>query len=244
MTISGTGFRQGVTVTIGGVKASVTGTSGSQIIATAPAHPPGLVDVTVTNPGGETFALAGSFTYVPLTVTSIETPVGFAEIRLDLRGSGFLPSTVVRFDGVGARTVPLNTSTMMVFIPPHAIGPVDIVATNPGGESATLSGAFAYGIPPVLTVAQTSVAPGAQVAVSWVATTTWGLDWIGIFKASTPNESWIQYVWTGGARSGTANFTAPAEPGQYEFRYLPNDTYIDIARSAPVTVTGSAAGAR
>jgi hypothetical protein len=62
------------------------------------------------------------------------------------------------------------------------------------------------------------------------------LDWIGLFRIGTPNASYQEAWWwyTNGA-SGTRLFKAPAQPGEYEFRYLPDDGYIDVARS-PLTV--------
>src|SRR5439155_19911576 len=36
--------------------------------------------------------------------------------------------------------------------------------------------------------------------------------------------------------SGTASFTAPAQAGQYEFRYLYNDRYTDLAKSNTISV--------
>ena len=42
-----------------------------------------------------------------------------------------------------------------------------------------------------------------------------------------------------GATSGTLTLTAPTRPGQYEFRYLSDDSFLDLARSRPVTVRGA-----
>src|SRR5436190_173545 len=36
--------------------------------------------------------------------------------------------------------------------------------------------------------------------------------------------------------TGSLSLRAPSDPGQYEFRYLPNDGYTDAARSNTVTV--------
>jgi len=235
--IGGTGFRPGATVRVGGVPASATLQSSSSIAAVAPAHSAGSVDVIVINAGGETGTLIGAFTYVPLTLTAIEAPVCFAGIQLRLTGGGFLSTTIVTFDGIRAAAVGITNSSMFVTIPPHAIGPVDITATNPSGETAVLKAGFTYGIPPTLALNVSTAAAGSPVQVSWTATTTWGLDWIGLFRVGAANADWLKYFYTGGAKSGTSTLTMPLEPGQYEFRYLPNDSYVDIARSSLVTVT-------
>jgi hypothetical protein len=66
------------------------------------------------------------------------------------------------------------------------------------------------------------------------------LDWIGLFKLGDPSTNYEEYWWeyTNGATSGTKTIIAPSQPGQYEFRYLLDDGYIDVIRSMAVTVTG------
>src|SRR5262249_27871151 len=65
VSITGTGFASGATVTIGGSPATqITVTSSTTITATSPAHSAGAADVTVSNPGGQAGTLTGGFTYV------------------------------------------------------------------------------------------------------------------------------------------------------------------------------------
>ena len=65
VTIAGTGFVTGATVTIGGVAAtSVAVASATSITAVTGAHAAGAVDVVVTNPGGASGTLPSGFTYV------------------------------------------------------------------------------------------------------------------------------------------------------------------------------------
>ena len=80
------------------------------------------------------------------------------------------------------------------------------------------------------------IAPGGQLRVSWTASNGKPLDWISIFKVGDANTAYGWYEYTGGATSGTFTFTAPMQAGQYEFRYLLNDGYTDVARCGPVTV--------
>lgn len=64
VTISGTNFVSGATVSFGGVAASnVNVTSGTSISAVTPAHAAGAVTVTVTNPDGQSGSLTNAFTY-------------------------------------------------------------------------------------------------------------------------------------------------------------------------------------
>ena len=73
VTISGTGFLAGATVTVAAVALNVTVVNSTTITAIAPAHAAGLTDVVVTNPGGSGGTLAAAFTYAfeePFTVTA------------------------------------------------------------------------------------------------------------------------------------------------------------------------------
>ena len=64
VTITGTGFQSGATVTIGGVAATnVIVVSATSITAKTPAHASGSVSVTVTNPDTSSATLAGGFTF-------------------------------------------------------------------------------------------------------------------------------------------------------------------------------------
>src|SRR5262249_44239699 len=64
VTIAGTNFVSGATVTFGGTAAtSVVVVSGTQITATTPAHAAGAVTVTVTNPDTQSGSLSNGFTY-------------------------------------------------------------------------------------------------------------------------------------------------------------------------------------
>ena len=62
LSILGTGFQAGATVTFGGVAAGSSFSNGMLHLST-PAHVAGAVDVVVTNPDGQTTTAAGAFTY-------------------------------------------------------------------------------------------------------------------------------------------------------------------------------------
>jgi hypothetical protein len=84
VTITGTGFVSGTTVTIGNLPATnVTIVNGTKITAVLPARAAGSADLTVTTPGGTTTA-TGVFTYVDSVVTSSSAlaATGFTGTRL------------------------------------------------------------------------------------------------------------------------------------------------------------------
>ena len=67
------------------------------------------------------------------------------------------------------------------------------------------------------------------MSVSWTAPGGRAGDWIAVFRMGASYEDeW--YGLTNGAPSGTHTLTAPARPGQYEFRYLVDDGFMDVAR--------------
>lgn len=66
VTITGSGFLSGATVTFGGTAAtSVVVVNSTTITAVTPAKPTGKVSVSVTNPGGSALTLADAFFYMP-----------------------------------------------------------------------------------------------------------------------------------------------------------------------------------
>ena len=83
VTLNGTNFLSGATVTIGGAPASgVTVVNSSSITATTPANTAGTVNVTVTNPDGQSATLAG--TSSPLANAGFES----GAVNWVLAGSG------------------------------------------------------------------------------------------------------------------------------------------------------------
>ena len=74
VTITGTNFAAGATVTLGGTAATnVVVVSATQITATTPAHAAGAVTVTVTNPDTQSGSLANGFTFTTMV------PISFAQ---------------------------------------------------------------------------------------------------------------------------------------------------------------------
>ncbi len=70
LTITGTNFVAGATVTIGGTAATaVSVVNSTTITATTPAHAAGAVSVTVTNPDAQAATFANAFTYVSAAPT-------------------------------------------------------------------------------------------------------------------------------------------------------------------------------
>lgn len=90
VTVSGTGFQSGATVTFGSTPATgVQFVAPDQLTATTPAHAAGAVDVTVTNPDGQASTLTGGFTYQDpgSQVEHVLLAVGDRSVRVDVNTS-------------------------------------------------------------------------------------------------------------------------------------------------------------
>jgi hypothetical protein len=149
VTLTGQNFASGAGVTFGGAAAtSVVVVSATQITANTPPHAQGSVTVTVTNPGGQSGGLASGFTFVALApiVSSISPNTGATAggTHATLTGANFVSGATVTFGGAAATSVVVSPSQISVNTPPHKPGSVNIVVTNPGGQSGTLASGFTY----------------------------------------------------------------------------------------------------
>ncbi len=81
------------------------------------------------------------------------------------------------------------------------------------------------------------LAQSAELSVSWTTSAPGHNDWIGLFTKGVVNTApmW-RHGWTDGHPSGTFTLRAPAQAGQYEFRYFLDDSFSQAAVSGLVTV--------
>jgi len=150
--LKGGAFKTGIKVSFGGTESTaVSFTNSTQIQAVTPAHAPGKVDVTVTNPDPDTkpATLTGAFTYLPPpTVTSVSPTSGPSAggTAVTITGSDFQQNATVAFGGVEATPVTVaGAIQIQTQTPAHPSGTVDILVTNPtDGQSDKLAGAFTY----------------------------------------------------------------------------------------------------
>jgi hypothetical protein len=150
VTLTGQNFAAGATVTLGGAAAtSVVVVSATQITANTPAHAQGSVNVLVTNPDGQSTTLAGGFTFgtsaPTLTGVSPTTGLTAGGTSVTLTGTNFASGATLTFGGAAATSVVVVSTTQITAkAPPHKPGAVNIVVTNPNGQSGTLSSSFTY----------------------------------------------------------------------------------------------------
>ena len=188
-------------------------------------------DTSPTSPGGPAKVET-------LTVGEITPSRGLFGDAVKIGGTGFLPGVAVGFGGVPAQVNFITHSTIVVIVPFNVAGAADVVVTNHNGESATFARGYTFEVVSLVS-GPGRVTPGSTLTVSWTAPqgrSRW--DWIGLFKYAAANISYNDgwYDYTNGAPSGTFKVIAPSDPGEYEFRYLVDDGFNDVARSETITV--------
>ncbi len=154
LTINGTGFVSGSTVTFNGAAATATYVSASSLtipLTAAEQATGGLYAVVVSNPtpgGGASAAVNFTVDNPKPVITAISpasAPVGAAAQTLTVTGTGFLAATTVTFNGT-AVTPTIVSSTQLTFPLTAAdlatVGSFQVVVMNPspgGGTTSPLS---------------------------------------------------------------------------------------------------------
>ena len=187
VTITGTGFLAGATVSLGGTAATNVNVVGStSITATTPAHTAGSVSVVVTNTDAQSGTLTNGYTYrnpAP-TVTSITPNTGTTAggTSVTIAGTGFATGATVSIGGTAATAVNVVSSTSITAITPaHTSGAANVVVTNSDAQAGTLTNGYTYttstGGGPITFVQVKSATPqtaSASVAVTYPVAQTLG----------------------------------------------------------------------
>ncbi|MGC2182388.1 MAG: IPT/TIG domain-containing protein, partial [Terriglobales bacterium] len=214
VTITGTGFLTGATVSLGGTAATgVTVVNSTTITATTAAHAVGRVNVVVTNSDGQAGTLTSGYTYVVInpapTVTSISPTSGTTSggTAVNISGTGFLSGATVSVGGTTATGVTVvNSTTITATTAAHAAGAVSVVVTNTDGKSGTLTTGYTYVvINPAPTVTSISPASGTTAGGTAVSITGTGFLAGAMVKLGGTAASGVTVV-----NSTTISATAPA----------------------------------
>jgi hypothetical protein len=165
ITLTGTNFIAGATVTVGGNAATaVVVVNATTITCTTPAGTAGAAAVSVTTASG-TASLPAAFTYTPApTLTGVAPTQGplAGGTDITLTGTNFVAGATVSVGGNAATAVVVvDATTITCTTPAGAVGPADVSVTTAGG-TANLLATFTYNPPPTIT----TVGPDAVGAVS------------------------------------------------------------------------------
>ena len=149
VTIAGSNFQSGATVTFGDSSATnVVVVSSNTITATTPAHPVGTVDVIVTNTNGLSDTLKNEFEFIAHPVVTVVNPTSGTELggtSVTIAGSNFQSGATVTFgDSSATGVVVLSSNALAALTPSHSAGALDVIVTNPNGLSDTLKNGFAF----------------------------------------------------------------------------------------------------
>ena len=155
VTITGTDFKAGLNVFIGGRPATnVAVVSPTQINAVTPQAVSALgggVNVMVQNTDGGVVTLNGAYFYLafesPLALTGVDPIIGpnSGGTQVTITGTGFNAAASVYFNGVPAAFAnPLGGSAMFVRTPSNVTGPVTITIVNPDGATVSRANGFTY----------------------------------------------------------------------------------------------------
>jgi subtilisin family serine protease len=158
VTVNGTGFATGATVSVGGTGITVSNVSVAsaiQLTATltmAAGAAQGPRNLSVTNPSGGTGTLAGAFTVAAagVSVSSIAPNQGTqgATVPVTITGTGFAAGATVSVSGTGITvsnvTVgsAIQITATLTIASGATLGARDVTVTNSGGGGGTLTGGF------------------------------------------------------------------------------------------------------
>jgi len=171
---TGENFQNGATVKIGvNAATDVVVVSSTKITAKIPAGSSEKADVTVINPDAQSDTLTDGFTYVsPPTVTAISPISGSTSggTKVTITGANFIYGVTIAIGGNAATNVVVFSSTQInAKTPAGTVGTVDVVVTNPSSPSDTLSTAFTYIPPPIVTAITPNSGPefgGTKVTIT------------------------------------------------------------------------------
>lgn len=140
ITISGTAFRSGVTVSIGGVAATqVVVVDSTTITCMTPALTLGTKSLVVTNDDTQSATLANTFTVIPnLTLTAVAPLVANVGDTVTVTGSGIPSGATLIVCGV-AVAVSAQTATSLQFVVPEGMGCAGTISvTSPLMQTASI----------------------------------------------------------------------------------------------------------
>ena len=173
----------------------------------------------------------------PLTAARIVPTEGWPLYSVQIVGTGFKPGVRVTYDGVDARIGRVTATSIEHSPAMHVPGPVDVVVTNPDGNSLKLTAGFVFKAAQIeLTKAE--VDAGEALSVSWAGphdpSDFAPPDFIGLYRADDPHNAKLWEVRTEVGGTGVVELKAPSEPGKYEFRYYMVSQH--LLATTPLTV--------
>ena len=253
VTITGTNFAAGATVTFGGTATTnVIAVNSTTITATTPAGSAGAVTVTVTV-SGQSGSLTSGFTYVTSlagspTVAGVSPNSGSTAggTAVTITGTNFAAGATATFGGTAATKAVVVSGTQITATTPAGSAGAVTVTVTVGGQTGSLANAFTYasptspptvsGVSPnsgstgggtAVTIAGTNFAAGAAVTFGGTAATNVAVVSGTEITAMTP---------AGSAEAVTVTVT---NPGAQSGSLANGFTYVVVATTAITYVQGN-----
>ena len=232
VSINGSNFTGATAVSFGSTPAvSFTVLDNTEIFATAPAHSPGGVPITVTTPGGTDTSRTSYYYATPLAVTGVSPASGSTAggNTVTITGTDLTDTSMVYFGSVGTVNFTVDSDTQITAIAPAAgaAGTVDVkVFVGGAGTSATSAAdQYTYQVP----VCTTTVT-GAN---STQLTVTSGLTCLvnAAQSGQVTVEPGAALSVTNSTINGTVTATSPAAI-----------TYCGVTEHGTLSVTGPTSG--
>jgi len=256
LTATGTGFTTNSVVRVNGSSRTTTFVSATQLTATILATDiasSGSRDITVLTPapgGGTSSSVTLMINNPGPTVSSIAPASlkawGLA-FALTVTGSGFVSTSTVQIDGAVRPTTYVSSAQLTAAIPASDLATgasnlaISVNTPSPGGGTSNAASlALAQ---PALSVSATSATPSASVTATLSNPPGNASDTIALALVGSAVTSSIQTVAVSslpGTTSKAWAVTMPATPGQYEFRFFPNNGSVVATTSSAVTIVASA----
>ncbi len=140
-------------------------TNGTQISLMSPPHAPGLVDVAVVSPDGQTAVVVDAFTFTAIpTIATIAPNSGpiAGGTTVTVTGTAFQTGVFVLIDNQPCTNVVLVTSTQLTCVTPMGtVGPADVVVGNLDGGAVTATDGYTFLPAPVVSSVTPNTGPNA-----------------------------------------------------------------------------------
>lgn len=150
VSITGTGFIEGATITIGGVPCvEVVFISTTSLSCNTRTNTVGVKNILVTNPDGNLIFLSNAFTYTSspapslISISPVEGEVAGGAV-MTLFGVNFLSDAFVTIGGVKCPILTLTERIVTCTVPPGSLGAKNVVLTNPDAQASTLKNSYSY----------------------------------------------------------------------------------------------------
>jgi uncharacterized protein (TIGR03437 family) len=180
MTVNGSAFASGATVLWNGSSLGTAFVSPAQLYTTVPVNlvaSPGVVTITVTNPGGATtngipFTISGNGSLSLTSLSPSSATAGGPVFTVTLNGAGFVSGASVLWNGSGLTTTYVSSTQLLGTVSASLIastGTATITVVNPSGA---VSNGLTFTINSATAPSLSSISPGSISAGSSSLTLT------------------------------------------------------------------------